>query len=102
MKLAEKKNRELDVYEICYIPDGAVLSQSNMDELVVCAQCGRPLRYGDSYCSMEIFSGGGFGYAVCDSCHQEEKYRRWPDMKKTEQLTPGREIEKIVKERSDK
>lgn len=48
----------------------------NMDEVVNCAQCGKPLPYGGAYTSMEVHTDIGFGYAVCGACYDGEMYRR--------------------------
>ena len=53
----------------------------DMDEIISCALCGRPVRFGDCYTSKEIHTPHGFGYAVCGDCYfgervREEEWRR--------------------------
>lgn len=51
------------------------LWNTNMDEIVNCAQCGVKLKYGDCYTSRELMNGAGLGYGVCMRCYQEEGLR---------------------------
>lgn len=47
-----------------------------LDELAVCASCGKELPYGDCYTSLEYFDKSGmFGLCVCPKCHKSEVYR---------------------------
>ena len=54
------------------IPDGSTAYTSNMDEVVPCASCGEPDRYGWMYTSRRIHTAFGFGYAVCRGCYERE------------------------------
>ncbi len=47
----------------------------SMDEKVNCAQCGKEIKYGNGYVSIEIFSGA-FGHTVCEECHEKEWEKR--------------------------
>ena len=45
----------------------------DLDEIVNCAQCGKELKMGDTFCSLELHIPIiGFGYAVCEDCHYDE------------------------------
>lgn len=48
----------------------------DMDEIINCAQCGRSVKFGDCYTSLEIHSGIGFGYGVCENCYNAEFLRK--------------------------
>ena len=48
----------------------------DMDQVINCPQCGKKLKYGETYTSLEIHSVGGFGYAVCEKCYEKEWKRR--------------------------
>ena len=50
--------------------------ENDMNKIVNCAHCGKEIEYGETYCSIEIHTAIGFGYAVCGECYNEEKGRR--------------------------
>ena len=77
-KILKKWNYAKHEYEPYEVPDDwKVLSLAfDMDEMVVCPHCGKTLPFGDAYTSMEIHTDMGFGYAVCESCYNEEWKRR--------------------------
>lgn len=43
--------------------------ENDMDTVVNCCSCGKKLKYGDSYTSMNVQSELGFGYAECGECY---------------------------------
>lgn len=49
---------------------------NGMEEIINCAQCGKKLKFGDSYTSLEVHTEMGFGYSVCEKCYQKEWYRK--------------------------
>ena len=69
----QKKN--YDKYEV---PNNwkCAIYHNDLDEIVNCAHCGKELRHGDSYTSMEIHTLYGFGYDVCEKCYKKEWERR--------------------------
>ena len=73
-----KWNYEKHDYEPHRIPDSwnSPVYTQNMDEVVNCVQCGREFTFGESYTSLEIHDGVGFGYPVCRDCYGEEWKRR--------------------------
>lgn len=65
-------NYETHKYEPYEVPDDWYVSyyESDMDKEVNCAECGKTIKYGDTYCSTRIFSDNGlWGCAVCEGCH---------------------------------
>ena len=64
------------VYEPYEIPDewNVATYSDDMDKVVQCAQCGREVKFGDTYTSHEVHTKFGMGYAVCDRCYDEELY----------------------------
>lgn len=48
----------------------------DLEEYINCAQCGRLIKFGDSYTSLEIHNSIGFGYCVCEKCHDNEFLRK--------------------------
>ena len=65
-------------YEPYDVPDEwhVTTFESDMNERVNCAQCGREISFGDSYTSMQVHSPIGFGYAVCEDCYH---LKEWPE-----------------------
>lgn len=63
------KKREYTPYEL---PEGAILYSSDMDVVTPCAQCGRKITFGSGYTSKQIHTEIGFGYPVCENCHEKE------------------------------
>ncbi|AMB93270.1 hypothetical protein QP248_02750 [Aerococcus sp. UMB8608] len=73
---AEKWNIVTKEYEPYELPEGRCsVYEDDMNRRVVCAQCGQRMLYGESYCSKEIHTSVGFGYAVCDLCYRLEWQR---------------------------
>lgn len=72
--VAKSYDPKRKVYTPCILPDGCVVVSDNLDDVVICAQCNKAIEYGSSYCSMYIHTadGLGFGYCVCESCHNIE------------------------------
>lgn len=67
-----------DHYEFALVLDEARYHSDDMDAIVACAQCGKPVRYVDTYSSKEIQSdGAAWGYAVCEDCHRAELERQF-------------------------
>lgn len=73
-----KWNYKKHIYERQQIPDGwNCKSYSNdMDEIINCPHCGKKIKVGDSYTSLEFHTEMGFGYMVCEACYEEESERR--------------------------
>ena len=45
---------------------------ADMDEIVNCPHCGRQVTFGECYTSRQIHTEYGTGYAVCESCYEDE------------------------------
>lgn len=76
--LLRKWNYKEHKYEPYEIPDDwkCRIYSGNMEEIINCPHCGKKIKWGDSYNSMEIHTNLGFGYGVCDKCYQDEWIRR--------------------------
>lgn len=48
----------------------------DMEEIVNCPNCGKELKYGETYTSKEHHNSIGLCYGVCEDCHNEEWKRR--------------------------
>lgn len=71
----QKWNIDKRCYEPYYVPADKKLVYrcDDYDTVIDCCQCLKPLKYGESYCSKEVHTPNlGFGYAVCEKCHNEE------------------------------
>lgn len=77
-KVLRKWNYEKHDYDPYEVPDDwKVLSFAfDMDEITVCPHCGKNVKFGDTYTSLEIHTDMGLGYCVCESCYEEEWKRR--------------------------
>ena len=75
----QKWNPKKKEYEPYNVPDDWHVSgyETNMEKTVNCAQCGKPIAFGDGYTSMEVqHKNFGIGYAVCCDCYAKEWERR--------------------------
>ncbi len=59
-------------YDEVDIPDTCSNYKDNFSEEVTCPNCGRQVRYGDTYTSRRWHDRVGFGYGVCERCHELE------------------------------
>ena len=78
MMIMQKWNNEKGKYELYDVPADwqCKLYEDDMNQKINCASCGKKIRFGECYTSMEIHNVWGFGYAVCPECHQKEIERR--------------------------
>lgn len=53
-----------------------IIYHDNLDININCASCGKELRYGDSFTSLEIHNKLGMGYCVCEECYKREWERQ--------------------------
>ena len=70
--MADKYDWATHRYNPYKLPEGAALERDDMDDVISCADCGAPVRYGESYTSMAIHNKYGLGYCVCGKCHEKE------------------------------
>lgn len=78
MQTLKRWNSKKHEYEDYNVPDEwkVKVYSNDMDEVVSCCQCGKLIKYGEGYTSMEVHTEMGFGYCVCGECHEEEIKRR--------------------------
>ena len=69
-----KWNLNTKEYDTVEIPEDWNITTftSDLDEEVNCVNCGKPLPYGESYCSRRYHDKYGFGYAECGDCYEEQ------------------------------
>lgn len=77
MKL-NKWNYKKHDYDKYFIPDSwkCKIYSNDMEEIINCPHCGRKLKLGEGYTSLEIHTEIGFGYTVCKECYDKEWERR--------------------------
>lgn len=78
MKL-QKWNYDTRKYEDYEVPDEwYVPIIAELYDMVNCASCGKLIKYGNSFTSLEIHENkvGSLGYAVCDTCFNQEWERK--------------------------
>ncbi len=61
--------REYDEVEIA---DTCSTYKDDFDSEVTCPGCGKPVKFGDTYTSRQWHDRVGFGYGVCEKCHDAE------------------------------
>lgn len=74
-KMAGNWNYESCEYNPYELPLGSA-TIAPLNAPIACAACGKPVRYRDTFTSLEIHNFAGFGYAVCEDCYKEEWKRR--------------------------
>lgn len=42
------------------------------EKVIACAGCGKPVKFGDAYTSLEIHTEAGIGFSVCPRCYIAE------------------------------
>ena len=87
--ILNKYDRETHEYKHYEVPDdwNIKLFTDDMDMIVNCVQCGKELRYGNCYTSLEVHNHIGFGYPVCERCYQKEWKRRKKNERNDDLLT---------------
>ena len=75
MKL-QRYNEKKHIYEDYEVSDdwNVKLMTNDMDEIVNCCQCGKEIRFGDCYTSMQVHNALGLGYAVCKNCYYDKEW----------------------------
>ena len=54
-----------------------VVTVHDLDSIISCASCGKPVVAGDTYTSLEIHTDHGLGFLVCSDCYKAEMERRF-------------------------
>ena len=77
--MLRKWNYEKRIYEPYEIPDSwnVALMKQELEDEVDCCECGKTIKFGESYTSVRVHNHIGLGYAVCEECYEKEwKERR--------------------------
>lgn len=76
--LLNKWNYQTHSYDPMQIPNdwNCKTYSDDMDEIINCPHCGKQIKFGDGYTSLEIHTHIGFGYIVCEECYNKEWERR--------------------------
>ena len=72
MKVVNKWNFKLHMYEDAQIDDKCSMFETDMDKIIKCANCNSDVAFGETYTSRQYHNDTGFGYAVCEKCYQKE------------------------------
>lgn len=81
----KKYNYETKKYEEYSVPANwrVGLYSRDLEELIDCAKCGKPMKYSDKYRSLEVHTEEGKEYAVCKRCFKEEWVRKQMNITRT-------------------
>lgn len=74
-RVAERWNPYHGKYRPYVLPEDELkcsLLEDRMDKVIACAGCGKPVKFGESFTSLEIHTETGFGFSVCPNCHAGE------------------------------
>ena len=73
-KIKGKWNYQTHQYEPHPVPEDVVivLLSNDMDLPINCANCFKPMTFGEGYTSKTIQNNTGFGFPVCNDCYQKE------------------------------
>lgn len=76
--LLRKWNYEKHEYEPYNVPDEweCTWYGTDLSKMINCCQCGKETTLGYSYSSLEVHTLVGFGYMVCENCHDVEVERK--------------------------
>ena len=73
-----KWNYDTHEYEPYNIPDEWCCKWygTDMIKVINCCKCGKEITFGSAYSSLEVHTVMGFGYMVCEECHEVEMKRK--------------------------
>lgn len=76
--ILKRWNYKKHIYEDYKVPDkwNVKTYGNGMEEIINCCQCGKKIKFGDSYTSLEVHTEIGFGYSVCEKCYEAEWRRK--------------------------
>lgn len=77
--ILQKWDYKLHKYIDVEVPDkyNCKVYSNDMEEIVNCPHCGKKLKFGETYTSLEFHTTPlGFGYGVCQKCYDKEWERR--------------------------
>lgn len=63
------KTKKYDDYEL---PSGATGYTEHLGQEISCASCGKRVKAGNAFTSLEIHNDLGLGYLVCEQCYSKE------------------------------
>ena len=74
-----KWNYDIHEYEPYYVSDewDCRWYGTDMTKVINCCQCGKEITFGSAYSSLEVHTVMGFGYMVCNECHEVEMKRKF-------------------------
>lgn len=73
MTKAQKYNFKEKKYSEYQLPEHASMYEDDMEMIIACAECGKPLLYGNGFTSRKIHTHIGMGYSVCSGCYETER-----------------------------
>ena len=62
-------------YRLYILPEDELkysVGEDGTDKVIACAGCGKPVKFGDAYTSLEIHTEAGIGFSVCPRCYIAE------------------------------
>ena len=77
-RVAQKWNSYHRKYRPYVLPEDELkcsLLEDSAEKIIACAGCGRPVKFGESFTSLEIHTELGFGFMVCHMCIDQETER---------------------------
>ena len=77
-RIAKRWNPYHGKYRPYVLPEDKLkcsLLEDRMDKAIACAGCGKPVKFGESFTSLEIHTESGFGFMVCPMCIDQETER---------------------------
>lgn len=77
-RVAQKWNPYHRKYRSYVLPEDELkcsLLEDSAEKIIACAGCGRPVKFGESFTSLEIHTESGFGFVVCPMCIDQETER---------------------------
>lgn len=77
MQYLNRWNYKKHIYERVKVPEADyILYTDGLEQLVTCPHCGKKIKYGNAYTSLEFHNYAGFGYPVCEKCYEKEWIKR--------------------------
>ena len=77
-RIAKRWNPYHGKYRLYVLPEDELkcsLLEDRMDKVIACAGYGKPVKFGESFTSLEIHTESGFGFMVCPMCIDQETER---------------------------
>lgn len=74
-RIAQKWDPYHKRYRSYVLPEDVMrcsFGERDMDKVIACAGCGKSVKFGNAYTSLEIHTETGIGFSVCSNCHAGE------------------------------